>query len=278
MGVYQSYRSNPRNPPAIVNGIAMPDKNAAPAGTFPIAIQFNDPDGHGLPLWGPGGIGVTVLRRYKPTASVGYYACFWLGQGQSTFSAGDGYWGMHPYPQNGATNGTSWYWEISTDGKDLVDKDGSLWPAGSPHVVTLDQFYTQGMIVTRANANSKTMKFFHNLPSVADPDRIEFTVNTTNFGETVPPSNKVTIGDSPWATERGTGVHGQIKIIAKALSQSDMLLEATDFTRMVTPDGIANIWWGKKSFKTIDDLLCDFGTGRSFAWASSNKGILVPNI
>lgn len=263
---------------AQVNGIAFPDKNASPAGTFPISIQFNDPTANGLPIWGPSGVGVTVVRRYKPTASVGYYACFWHSQGDGAFSAGNGYWGMHPYPQDGTSGGTSWYWEISTDGKDIVDFSGSLYPAGTPQVVTLDQFYSQGMIVTRAGASDKTMTFYRNLPSTVVGDKIQRNVTTANYGETTAPTNKITIGDSPWATERGTGVHGPIKIFAIALSEADMLSEASDFTQLKTAAGTSNIWWGKKSFASVDDLTCDYGTGRTFAWNGANKGTWVPNI
>jgi hypothetical protein len=260
----------------------LPDLGADRTGPF-VVLQFNDPQDNGLPIWGTSNGGVSVVWKVKPLATTGYVAWFWWSRGDGGFSAGDGYWGMHPYPQNSANTGTSHWWEVSTDGGDWIDASGNNAGAGTPTAVTVGTVYTQGMTVTRANANSKTFKYYHNLPNVDSANYIQKTVTTASFGETNPTTPKITLGDSPWyATfqhERGAHVLDAIKIFTPALSEADLLEEAADFTRVVTAAGQAAIWWGKNGFRSVDDLTCEFGTGRTFAWAdASNKGTLVARL
>lgn len=248
-----------------------------------VAIEFANPQSNGLPIWGVSGGGVSVVRKIRVIQQTGYYAQWWWCQGDgATFDPSAGYWGMHPYPTTQDNTGTAHWWEIATGGGDFIDADGTSVGSGAPTTVTKGINYTQGMTVTRAGASSKTLRFYHNLPNVTTSDYIQRVETTSNFGETDPPSPKVIIGDSPWYThyqhERASCILDAIKVFTPALSEADLLSEAADFTQLVTSAGQSGIWWGKNGFRTINDLTCDFGTGRAFAWANSNKGTLVSRL
>jgi len=245
-----------------------------------VAIAFANPHTNGLPLWGPSGQGVTVIRRYKPVAQEGYYACIWYTDDSSfedSKTGGKGYWGFHPYPTPPATNqGTTHVWEVATgDGGDFYN-NGS--------VVTIPVVYNewrlQALQIVRNGASSKTFTFYTALPSTDPDDVITFTITDSNYGENNPPqvNPQITIGDSPWfgtyQHERASGYLGEHKIIAKALSEADILSESANMNQLVTADAIANIWWGKKGFISLDDLTCDYGTGRAFSWVSATKATL----
>jgi len=172
---------------------------------------------------------------------------------------------MHPYPPTNTV--AAWNWEIATaTGGDFDDNIN-----GAPYTFVPNAWYVQGMRVTRNGDATKTLRFYPELPSV-DNDHVIQYVNAAGFGESYPTNTALTIGDSPWWAEGGlqhetfAGILGPIKIFDKVLSEADMLSEAADFTQLATVDGAAHIWWGKTSFDTVDDLTCDFGTGRSFVW------------
>lgn len=73
-------------------------------------------------------------------------------------------------------------------------------------------------------------------------------------------------------------VANSIKIFSAVLSEADMLSESQNFNTVVTSAGQSAIWWGKNGFLDIDDLTCDYGTGRQFAWANANKGTLTDRL
>lgn len=263
-----------------MNGIQFPRNGDAPTGAF-VAIQFQNPQSNGLPIWGPSDAGVTVVRKIKPTAQTAasngtyYVAQFWWSA-QSNFNWDSGspntYWGFHPYPPTNTV--AAWYWEIAAEAGDAVNNRNA-----SPISVVNDVWYTQAIRVTHNGNGTKTLVFYMNLPSTDNAVVIQFT-SASGYGETDPPDPALTIGDSPWYAsyqhERFSGIQGPIKIFDKVLSEADMLSEAADMTQLTTVDGAAHIWWGKNDFDTIDDLTCDYGTGRSFAWAdTNNKGTLV---
>lgn len=263
-----------------LQSLLFPSNSSGSNNTDPIvAIKFANPHLNGLPIWGPSGQGVTVIRRYRPLQQTGYYAAFWYSD-DSSFESGiggsRGYWGFHPYPTSQSNAGTVHEWEIAID-----QGDERTLVGGGTKTVVKDVWYTQALRIVRNSANSKTLTFWIDLPSDASSNKIAFTCTTANYGEADPPNDQpqITIGDSPWyATyqhERASGYHGEIKIIAKALSDSDVLAEAADMSTLVTTDAQSNIWWGKKGFSSVDDLTCDYSTGRSFVWIdASNKATL----
>lgn len=221
-------------------------------------IQFANPDDNGLPITGPSNAGITVIRRVKPVQQTGYYAQFWYVPVAGAPINGEAYWGFHPYP-SGGTSGTTHYWEIATDGGDVTAS-----VAGPAIEVTKGDWYLQALRVEH-NGGSPIITFWTDLPSTANADKIVFS---GDFGN-VQTDYRIVIGNSPWMAgyqeERASCHHGQIKIIAKALSEADIVSEAGNMASLVTTDGQNSIWWGKNGFTSVDDLTCDYGTGRSFS-------------
>lgn len=265
--------------PEVQNALFFPTTATDPTSAF-IAIQFLNPHLNGLPFSGPSGLGWTVIREYTPIQQDGYFAPFWYSNNGRFDWFGPGssntYVGFCPYPQNGNVSGSTHWQELAglQDGRDTTDNlDGGK-------IVVVQSVKTiQAMRITRNGDGTKTGRFWTNLPSTANADVIQYT-SDSSWGEVEPPSPALTIGDSPWFAdfqhERAAGYHGRIKIIAKALSEADTVSEASDFSRLVTSDGQANIWWGKTNWRTIDDLTCDYGTGRTWIWAdTAHKASLV---
>lgn len=253
-----------------------PSNGDSPSDAF-VALQFANPHSNGLPIWGPSDAGVTYIWRYRPVQQTGYYVTFWWSNNGSFLWDGGGsnsYYGCHPYPTTGNSSGTSHYWELAgmASGNDSVNT-----LSGSPLTVVKDEWYTQALRITVNGDGTKTGRFYIDLPSTANGNIIQTTA-TSGWGETNPPSPAVTFGDSPWYAsfghERMSGQLGQVKIFSSVLSEADMLDEAADMSQLVTAAGEAAIWWGKAGFADVDDLTCDYGTARSFAWANSNKAAL----
>lgn len=264
----------------MTNALRFPGNGDSPTNSN-TTIYFAAPHSNGLPMWGPSNAGVTIIREVKSVTQTGYYARFWYSEGTAAqdgtadiISNLDKYWGMHPYPPGGAS-GTTHLQEIAVASLDNVTaRDGSSTIAPSHGV-----WKTEGMRVTYNGDNTKTLVFYPLLPSVVNADVIEYTT-ATSIGASEPPTPYITIGDSPWWAafqhERGAMDQARIKIIAKVLSQADLLLEAADMTQLVTADAIANIWWGKTDYTSNNDLTCNYGTGRSFSHGdTSNKVTLV---
>lgn len=234
-------------------------------------IKFANPQDDGLPVWGPGNAGVTVIRRIRTEQQTGYYAQFWWSQDDGSFGFDETtlpYWGAHPYPTNKSNTGTSHVWEVASQAGDFFDNfdvSGSI-DTGDGLAVVHDTWLTQALRVTH-NGGTKTIRFY---PDLSDTDFFVQYTTTSGYGDS-PDSGTdfaVTIGDSPWFAgfqhERFGGDLAWIKIIAKSMSDADILLEAADKDTLVTADAQNNIWWGKNGFTNVDDLTCDFGTGRSF--------------
>jgi hypothetical protein len=247
-----------------------------------VAIQFADPQADGLPIWGTGSgasrLGVTYIWKYRPRQQTGYYVTmWWSNNGTLLWDSGstNTYYGAHPYPQSGNNAGTTHWWELAgTNGG--ADYTSTL--AATTKTVVQDVWYTQALRVIVNGDGTKTVRFYIDLPSTANGDIIQ-NIAASTWGETDPPDPAITFGDSPWYAsfqhERMSGEFDSVKIIAKGLSESDMLSEAADMSQLVTSDGATYIWWGKDGFDTVDDLTCDYGTGRTFVWADTgNKATL----
>lgn len=282
--------------------LEFPSNSAAENITDPYAvIEFVNPQNDGLPLWGASGAGVCWVRKIKTKSTLqpGYTAQIWWSQGDGNFSGSNGMWGAHPYPVRGydvdnnyGTAGAGFFiHEIAILGEDVVNSSGTNWPDTSRNttftgtapnnvptdgvLVTANTTYIQGMRITRASSTSKSLRYYFNLPNVTSANYIHKDITTT-YGESDPPSPKLTIGDSPWGTnalyqhERADCILDGIKIFNAVLTEQEMLDEANDFSRVVTSSGQAAIWWGRNGFDTGHDthngtILCHFGTGRSLS-------------
>jgi len=298
-------------------GIQFPVNSAAKNNTDPYAVlEFANPHTNGLPIWGLGGAGITVVRVIQtPTIMpVGYMAGFWWSRGDGLFDNDDvasthGNWGWHGYPVRGwqipNSYGSSpavghFIHELATSSKDIIDASGTVWAGQNSTfdgtnwgVVTgqrifASRVYVQGLRINRVSATNKVLRAYNDLPSVADADCCQITLTDGNssasYGEGAIPSPKFTMGDSPWYArteyqhERWGCLLIKYKIFNALLSESDMLLEASDFSQIVTSAGQAAIWHGRNGFDSshVTDngtIPCSYGTGISFT--IKNPGTLA---
>lgn len=211
------------------------------------------------------------MWRVNLRAQTGYYVTLWWSQGDGGFTPSDQYVGGHPYPKVANNTGTTHRWEIAApSGGDYFDTRAG---PGTSKDVVYDVWRTQALRVVR-NANaSKTYTFYTDLPSIAPDDVLEWTSGTGgDVAETLPQSPKITIGDSPWYAgyqhERLSGLLGELIIEAAARSEAEILAQAQDL-RNLTPAFAADIWYFKPGWRSVDDVTCEAGTGRSFHWADA---------
>lgn len=244
-----------------------------------VALQFDDPQLDGLPFAGPGGVGVTYLWRVNQRPQTGYYVTLWWSQGDGGFTPSAQYVGGHPYPLVGNNTGTAHRWEIAApSGGDYFDTRGGYQTSKE---VVYDVWRTQALRVVRNGNGSKTYTFYSALPSLDPYDVLEWTSGTGgDIAEQEPPSPKLTIGDSPWYTsyqhERLSGLLGELVIEARARSEQEILEQAQDL-HSLTPAFASDIWYWKPGWRSIDDLACEAGTGRSLHWADpANTAALGP--
>lgn len=254
-----------------------------------VALEFVNPTASGFDLWGSGNTsGATVLWKIKPASQVGYFQFFWYSRGDGSFDGTNvPYWGAHPYPSRGYddANRAEHIWEIATAGFDIISSTGTLWASGmnNPTItngiqVTYGTTYTQALRVIRNSANSVTIRFYYNLPGTS---YLEYTDTRTGIGDqsiSSGYSHQLTVGDSPWWNnpnpyqhERLSGDLDAMMIVLADMSEADIVTQSGNFGVLNTADSIANIWWGHNGFNSVDDLTCQFGTGRSFTRDDSSN-------
>lgn len=281
--------------------LEFPSNSSANNTSDPYAvIEFANPQSDGLPIWGASNAGVTVVRKIKTKSTLqpGYTAQIWWSRADGSFEGTtSGNWGMHPYPARGydltnnyGPSGSGYFiHELATAGRDVVETN-TQWATGDNpsaptlnrgYAVTANTTYLQGIRITRNSASSKTLIYYFKLPNVGASDQISWTETSSNYGESNPPSPKLTIGDSPWYAafqhERADCILDGIKIFNAVLTQQQMLDESADFSRIVTSAGQAAIWWGRNGFDSGHatnggTILCHYGTGRSFTIVNPGPG------
>jgi hypothetical protein len=253
------------------------------------AIQFRDPHLNGLPILGPGDAGVTYITEHMPMQQNGFYGSqpwwaneglfYWNGAPGGSSDSYCGFCGFTDVPENPVH-----VWELSGMAR---GRDNTHTIAGNVLTMIKGVKRLQAMTVSGVTGGLKQGKFWYNLPAVDDNSIIVGPEagsenDSIDFGNDIPPNPVVQYGDSPWAFppathEFGSTYLGRTKIIAKAMSQADVLLESADMSRLVTADAVANIWYGKTNWRSVDDLTCDFGTGRTFIWKDTSlKAEIVP--
>ncbi len=253
-------------------GLDFPSNGDAPSSAF-VAFQFLNPQNAGLPMWGPSNQGVTYIWKYRPRQQAGYYVTMWYSRADGFFNQGspayDAYYGGHPYPRGGGNGTTVHDWELAGmyDGSDTINT-----LSGSPLQVAKNVWYTQALRITVNGNGTKTARFYINLPSVANGNVIS-TTSDSGYGNSTPRSPAITFGDSPWYNqyqhERLSGVLRGIKIIAKSLSESDLVAEAASDS-LVTSDGVNNVWYMNIN-PTPSDIADKSGKGHNPTWASSTR-------
>jgi hypothetical protein len=266
-------------PPSDLYGLQWPSNNYE-TNALTLAYILN-PQTDGMPIWGPSGNGATYIWEYKPVQQAGYYAVLWwagLAQANDTnfFSnyIAQCYWGAHPYPYPSGHDQVNHKWEIAAYASDIINTlpEG----VGASVDVVKDVWYTQGFRCWKAANGTKVMRYYIDLPSLADNRIIQFTA-VASYGETLPHATyappAIMMGDAPWARSKecASGTTRRLKFFNALLSESDMLTEAGDMSALKTSAGTSSIWYGKKNYASSDDLTCDYGTARAMVWFDSHK-------
>jgi hypothetical protein len=229
-------------------------------------FKFDAPQNNGLPIYGPGGNGVTYIWRAYPRQQDGYYTAFFWGNddGQGTINGtfgwkngtADTYYGAHPYPHGGHF-GAAHDWEVPVEAQDFVN--------GS---VVYNRWYTQALRVW-SDASGKHHEFYWDLPNT-DAAHLVSRTSPTSYGNTNPPAPALTWGDAPWnpGQEVWDGVLRGIQIYAGLLSLSDIMSEVA--TPLSTATGASSIWYLNVN-PTPSDISDKSGRGHNPAWVGTER-------
>jgi hypothetical protein len=237
-------------------------------------LQYANPDDNGLPPLGPSNAGITFIWRTKYRQQTGYHVNFWYGRADGVIDPPNShlYFGAHPYPQSATNAGTTHYWEIAGEAADAINNQN-----GSPVAVTKDAYFRQALRVTN-NGGAADLRFWIDLDNVSNATRIDHSL-TSGYVANVPADLRITIGDSPWFAsyqhERHGGSLAEFMIIAKSMTEADIITQGLNLQALNTSDSIANIWYGKKTWASVDSLTCDFGTGRGFTRVDASNLLSV---
>lgn len=250
-------------------GLEFPRNDQVPDGQT-VRFKFENPHLNGLPIYGPGGRGVTYIFRVRPKQQTGYYTTFFwanddgVGTLNSTFLWNNGfadtYYGMHPYPPGGST-GTSHNWEISVD---QIDKQNG--------VVVKDVWYTQVVRAWVDPDGSKRHEFYWDWPNT-DAQHMVTHTSPPQYNNANPPSPALTFGDAPWQPGRelcSCTLRG-IQIYSRLLSHADIQGEIA--APLSTSAGIASIWYLNVN-PTPTDISDKSGAGHNPVWVGPNRPLL----
>lgn len=250
--------------------------NGTPPGDTPLAVlRLDNPHSNGLPFRGVGGAGLTIIYWVKTRTQTGYYVNFWWGPGDGQFYPTDNdcpYVGGHLYPTSGDNNGTSHEYELA-----IRSGDFRVTLAGTAQAAEHGVWRKQAIRLFVNGDDTVTVRYYLNLPSVANADIIERT-EPAGYGATQRGGvdSVFIIGDSPWYLnyqhECLSGSLRAVKIMSADIGQADMLTEAADMNQMVTAAGLANVWWMKSGFATLSDLACPY---TSLAFTRVDSGNLL---
>jgi fibronectin type 3 domain-containing protein len=233
-----------------------------------VRFKFTNPHQRGLPIYGPGGHGVTYIFKVMPKPQAGYYTTFFWGNDDgngnlNTFFWGSGptgadtYYGAHPYPDSASGQGTTHKWSIAAQTADWL---------GAP--VDYNRWYTQAVRVW-ADGSGKHHEFYWDLPSTDSSRRITHT-SPNSYGNTNPPAPTLTFGDAPWSPGRElcSCVLRGIQIYSSLLSLEDIQAELA--SPMSTPAGSASIWYLNLN-PTPTDIADKSGRGNHPQWVGTQR-------
>jgi len=252
-------------PPTV--GLEFPRNDQVPDGQT-VRFKFTSPQTRGLPIYGPGGNGVTYIFKVLPRQQTGYYTTFFWGNDDGkgsldTFfwkngAESDTYYGAHPYPDSASPDGTTHSWEISAGGGDVLNGavDNGRW-------------HTQALRVWRDANGNKHHEFYWDLP-FTDSGHVVAYVGPTTYGEMNPPEPAVTFGDAPWqpGKELCSCVLRGIQIYSSLLSPTDIQKEIA--SPQSTQAGSASIWYLNLN-PTPSDISDQSGQGHHPEWVGDKR-------
>jgi hypothetical protein len=251
-----------------ITGLDFPGSDAV---STTMRFKFVNPHTNGLPIYGPGGNGVTYIWRAYPRQQAGYYTAFFWGNddGQGNINtflwktvngipnyAADTYYGAHPYPRY--PNPLLHDWEIAVEQHDFTNGQ-----------VVYDRWYTQAFRAWADANGNKHHEFYWDLPNT-DASHMVTRVSHPSWGNTNPPAPALTWGDAPWApgNEVWNGVLRGIQIYTSLLSLSDMLSEAS--VPLSTAAGKNTVWYLNMN-PTPSDISDKSGRGHNPMWVGSAR-------
>lgn len=258
----------PQTPSASDTGLEFPS-NPDIANGSTVRFKFTNPQTRGLPIYGPGGTGVTYIFRVYPKQQSGYYTTFFWGNddGQDTLATflwkngvADTYYGMHPYPDGGGDTTATHKWEVSIEQDDFVNG-----------AVVMNQWYTQAVRVW-SDGSGKHHEFYWDLPKTDAAHRV--TRNSLTSANSVnPPSPALTFGDAPWqpGNELCSCILRGIQIYAAKLSLTDIQNEIA--VPKSTAVGASTIWYLNVN-PTPTDISDKSGKGHNPEWVGNLRPML----
>ena len=242
-----------------VSGLDFPGSAAVENGKT-MRFEFVNPQNNGLPIYGPGGNGVTYIWRAYPRQQAGYYTAFFWGNSDGSFwwgSAGlaDTYYGAHPYP-NPAPNGSNHNWEISVHAEDIVN--GPL---------VYNRWYTQ-VFQAWSDATGKHHVFYWDWPNTDAAHTVRADI-VSSYGNANPPRPALTWGDAPWApgNEVWNGMLRGFQFYNARLSSSEI---SQEIAAPLSSAKASNIWY-LNSNPTPTDISDKSGKGHHPAWVGSER-------
>ncbi len=234
--------------------------------TTTMRFKFTNPQNNGLPIYGPGGNGVTYIWRAYPRFQPYYFTTFFWGNDDGTGSvstdflwdngSSNSFYGAHPYPQ--WPNYTSHKWEIATDRSgDFVSTENVIY----------NQWYTQALIVWADASGAKHTDFYWNLP---DTSKVVTHTTDSTYGNINPPTPALTFGDAPWnpGNEVYNGILRGFQVYNTKLSLTDIQNEINN--PLSTAAGAANIWY-LNSNPTPNDISDKSGKGHNPSWVGGDR-------
>jgi hypothetical protein len=230
----------------------------------------------------PWAAGFSLCWQLIPVRQAGYYTTFFYAASQGTdfFDLRDrnGYVGCHPYPYSAFGSGGDDFrlhkWEVSVDAGDFVGV-----------ATAYGQVHTQAFRLGPTGGDRRSALSFYPRVTGGEPGAqtsIDYTHAGGYAGAPPHPFKAVVFGDAPWwrahQHERLSGFVRRIKIFAGAMAAADLLAESQS-DALATAAGAAQIWWGKISPQTPDDLTSDFvaagGRRRVGAWIDGARCQIV---
>ena len=250
-------------------GLDFPGSDAVPNSTT-MRFKFTNPQNNGLPIYGPGGNGLTYIWRAYPRQQSGYYTAFFWGNDDgrgdlSTFlwtsnGGADSYYGAHPYPQN-PPNGNTHNWEVSVEQQDFTNG-----------AVVYNRWHTQALRVWADANGNKHHEFYWDLPNI-DSSHVVTRTSPPDWGNVNPPAPALTWGDAPWqpGNEVWNGILRGIQIYSGLLTTNEMLSEAN--APLSTAAGANTIWYLNMN-PTPTDISDKSGKGHHPSWVGSKRPAL----
>ena len=246
-----------------------------------------------LPYYGTADGGVTISWEIYPNAPAGTYAywvTFFMDENSGSFGS-NAYYGAHPYPWTydgacpgnyGGTQTENPVWEIS-NGVDQIGRDDIFDSAGTctgedpeNNLVTYDVWHKQAFTVKRTGT-SVEMKFYVDLPSVADPDVIVLTRTENTGNAPIPTTPDLYWGDAPWACndaqhERLNGILRNVKIW-DGLKDEQYLIDNAGADIQLDKSDTTNepgLWYHNPNPTPSDILDKSGGTAHDPVWVDVN--------